>query len=93
MTHEKKINYLRIASGICRFGIDNRNLDLLVSLYDGILEKEGNFSLHDASDIEVMVDEREAVRNTSKMLDKVSKRVSEPAVEQLEKMQKEKRKK
>ena len=62
MTHEEKLNYMRLAAGMCNFGMTEDQLDLLLSLYDGVLEKEGKFSISDAIDIKVKVKEREARR-------------------------------
>lgn len=77
MTHEEKINYLRIASGLCMLSIDMKHLDLLVSLYEGVTSKEGAFSLEDAIQIELEVKDRERKRYVSETLDKVSKKVGE----------------
>jgi hypothetical protein len=32
MTHEEKINYMKIAAGIVGYGFDTKGLDMLVSL-------------------------------------------------------------
>lgn len=74
MTHEEKINYLRIASGICGFSIQNEHLDLLISLYELVLEKKGNGKIDDIVDVELKVKERTDAKKRSELLDKVSKK-------------------
>lgn len=75
MTHEKKINYMRIAAGICNYGFDNKGLDLLVSLYDLIIEKQGESDLKDVIKVESEVKHRADVKSRSELLDKVSEKV------------------
>ena len=72
MTHEEKINYMRIAAGIAGFGIKNEHLDLLVSVYELILEKKGKSDIEDVVKIESEVKHRADVKARSKLLDKVS---------------------
>ena len=62
MTHEQKINYMRIAAGICSLGFTNNQLDLLVSLYELVISKEGNTSLDDTVRVEHEVNERAIAR-------------------------------
>jgi hypothetical protein len=66
MTHEQKINYMRIAAGIAGFSIANEHLDLLVSIYDKVTEKEGKTDLHDIVNVEHEVQEREKERKRKK---------------------------
>jgi hypothetical protein len=66
MKHEEKINYLRIAAGICAFGFTNEQLDLLISLYELVLEKKGKASIEDAVAIELKVKERAENKNKLK---------------------------
>jgi hypothetical protein len=75
ITHEEKIQYMKLASGMCGFGIGIRELDLLVCLYEGVGELKGEFSLRDAAKIEVEVTDRERQRNAKDALDKISKKV------------------
>jgi hypothetical protein len=58
MTHEEKINYMRIAANLCRFGFDNASLDLLVNLYELTLEKKGSTTIDDVVVIEHLVKEK-----------------------------------
>lgn len=72
MTHEEKINYMRIAAGICGYGFKNESLDLLVSLYELILEKQGKSDIEDMVRVEVAVKQRADAKKRSELLDKVS---------------------
>ena len=45
MTHEEKVNYMKIAAGIVGYGFDKKGLDMLVSIYDLVLEKKGETDL------------------------------------------------
>lgn len=74
MTHEEKINYLRISAGICGFSIQNEHLDLLISLYELILEKKGDGRIDDIVEVELEVKERANAKKRSELLDKVSKK-------------------
>lgn len=75
MTHDQKINYMRIAAGVCGFGISNQHLDLLVSLYELVIEKEGDADIRSMADIEVQVKNRADAKHRSELLDKVSEKV------------------
>ena len=77
MTHEQKINYMRIAAGLCCFGFTNQQMDLLVSIYDLVLEKQGNTSLMDTSKVEVDVKKRADIKSKTEMLDKISTKKGE----------------
>ena len=67
MTHEDKINYIRIAAGVAGFSISNQHLDLLVSLYEKVSEKEGKTNVEDVVNVEHEVEEREKERKRKKM--------------------------
>lgn len=75
MTLEEKINYMRIAAGIAGYGFKNEQLDLLISLYELILEKKEEGNIEDVLKIEAEVKKREDVRVRTERLDKVSKKV------------------
>lgn len=47
MSHEEKIKYMTDALNLCGFGIKEEYTDLLVRIYDLLLEKEGATSLKD----------------------------------------------
>ena len=52
LTHEKKVTYFRIAANICGFHFHNSHSDLLVSLYDKVLEKGGDLDLRTIAEVE-----------------------------------------
>ena len=75
MTHDEKINYMRIAAGIACFGFSNEQLDKLVSLYEMVIKKKGGGTISDVVDIEHEVKNRSDVKSRKDLLDKVSKKV------------------
>jgi hypothetical protein len=70
MTHEEKVNYLRLTLGICEVKTDLKTADLILQLCDLIKRKKDKTNLRDA--IEVFTDVRKrypeievkAVKNT-----------------------------
>ena len=52
LTHEEKVQYLRIAMNLQNFGINARAADQLIVSFEKILELGGDFSLKDAVKIE-----------------------------------------
>jgi hypothetical protein len=62
MTHEEKINYMKIAAGIVGYCFNKKGLDMLVSMYDLVLENQGKTDLHSIVKVECAVDEREKQR-------------------------------
>ena len=58
MTHEQKIQYMRMAAGIVGFNFREQDLDLLVSTYDLILKKKGKTTVSDATEVKYAVAER-----------------------------------
>jgi hypothetical protein len=58
MTHEEKINYMRISAGICHFGFTNEQLDLLTSLYDLVLKNKGETNMEQVITVEHEVKKR-----------------------------------
>ena len=69
MTHEEKINYMKIAAGIVGYGIETRGLDMLVSMYDLVIEKKGDTDLHSIVTVEFEVNEREKERKIKEKTD------------------------
>ena len=65
---------MRIAAGICNFGIDNKNLDLLVSLYELTVKKKGATKLDDIVDVKMGVDNRAAIAKRQELLDEFSEK-------------------
>jgi hypothetical protein len=76
MTHEEKINYLRIAAGICGYGFKNEQLDLLISLYELVIKKQGTTDLESVVAIEQEVKHRMDIKSRQDLLDKVSEKVA-----------------
>jgi len=75
MTHEQKINYMRIAAGIVGYGFDNKGLDMLVSLYELVIEKEGDTDLKSVCKVEADVKSRADIKTKQDLLDKVSEKL------------------
>lgn len=75
MTHEQKINYMRIAAGIVGYGFDNKGLDMLVSLYELVIEKEGDTDLKSVCKVEADVKSRADIKTKQDLLDKVSEKI------------------
>lgn len=75
MTHEQKINYMRIAAGIVGYGFDNKGLDMLVSLYELVIEKQGETDMNSVCKIESEVKNRDDIKRRSDLLDKVSEKL------------------
>jgi hypothetical protein len=75
MTHEEKINYMRIATGIAGFCIKNEHLDLLVSLYELTMQKKGKTHLDEIVEVELEVKKRADIKSKQELLDKVSDKV------------------
>lgn len=69
MTHKEKINYMKIAAGIVGYGFDEKGLDMLVSMYDLVLEKQGQTDLKQIVKVQYEVEEREKESVLNKMED------------------------
>ena len=69
MKHEEKIEHMRTAARIVGYGFDHRSCDMLVSVYELILKKEGKTDLEMILKAKAMVEERDALKNRSEMLD------------------------
>lgn len=55
LTIDEKTNYLRIGLNLAGLNTDNKTSELIVRLYEGIMEKGGNFSIMDSAMIEAQV--------------------------------------
>lgn len=75
MTHEEKINYMKIAAGIVGYGFDTKGLDMLVSLYELVIEKQGETDLKNVCQVEADVKKRADIKSRSELLDKVPEKV------------------
>lgn len=62
MTHEEKIEYMKIAAGIVGYVFDTKGLDTLVSLYDLVIDKKGDTDLQSIVKVKCAVDDREKER-------------------------------
>jgi len=58
LEHEKKIDYLQIAAGICGFGITEKQLDLLITIYEKVLIRKGEYALDEMCDDKLEVAKR-----------------------------------
>nr|MBA3901482.1 hypothetical protein [Bacteroidota bacterium] len=72
---EEKINYLRIATGVCGYGFKNEQLDLIVSLYELVLEKKGETDITSICKVEEAVKKTADIKNKQELLDKVGDNV------------------
>lgn len=72
MTHEEKINYMNIASGMVGYRFDAKSLDMLVSLYELVIEKKGETDLKTVCKVEADVKKREDIKKRTEFLNKIS---------------------
>lgn len=45
MTHEEKVQYMKLATAICGYGFELKTVDLFVSLYEQIVADQGETDL------------------------------------------------
>ena len=45
MTHQEKIQYMKLATAICGYGFEEKTVDLFVTLYDQIVADNGETDL------------------------------------------------
>jgi hypothetical protein len=72
MKHEQKINYMKIAAGIVGYVFDTKGLDMMVSIYELVIEKQGATDLETITNVELEVKKRADAKSKSDLLDKVS---------------------
>lgn len=60
MTHDEKVNYLRLALSLQKISVTNEIADRVITTYQKILEKKGKFNIEDAVAIECMLDKKYA---------------------------------
>jgi len=65
MTHEEKLNYMRIAMSIVGYKFEVIGLDMLVSIYDLVNERKGETDLDSICAVEQAVKERAEMRAKS----------------------------
>jgi hypothetical protein len=70
MTDTQKTNYLRISLALARVGVDNQMAEMIWRTYEGLIQKEGKFSLEDQIAVELMVQEHFAEKNGKNGKDK-----------------------
>lgn len=58
MTQEEKINYMSIVTKIVGYPISKKDLDMIVSLYDLIIEKQGETDVESVIKVQFEVEER-----------------------------------
>lgn len=66
MTPEEKVKYFTIAANICGFGFNEKHTDMLLSVYEKIIEKEGKTDLEMVCKIIAECEEREQERQKMK---------------------------
>jgi hypothetical protein len=66
MTHEQKIDYMRIATSISNMGFEKHHLDLILSLYELVLAKEGETDLVSILRVQSEVEMREINRKVER---------------------------
>lgn len=67
MTHEEKIEYMSLAMGLAHLGFSKEQLDLLVSMYELVVEKEGEADLKSMTAIVLACREREDRRKSEQV--------------------------
>jgi len=75
MTHEEKINYMKIATGIVGYGFNSKDLDMFISIYELVIKEKGKTDLKMICEIQSEVEKRADTKSRSELLDKVSKKV------------------
>lgn len=58
MNRDEKVNYLRIALGLQKIGVDNETADRIIETYEKVLELKGEFSIKDGVEIELSMDRK-----------------------------------
>ena len=66
MTHQEKINYMRIAMSIVGYKFEKTGLDMLISIYDLVNDKKGETDLESIIAIEQDVKKRAEIREAQK---------------------------
>ena len=61
MTHEQKLEYMNLAGGIVGFRFADKELDMLVTTYDLIIEKQGRTDIADLCKVRADVNDRHKI--------------------------------
>lgn len=72
LTHEEKINYMRIATSMVGYGFEEKGLDMLVSLYDLVIENKGDTDLRMVCLVKEEVKSRADTKSKIELLDQAS---------------------
>lgn len=71
MNHQDKLNYMEIATRICGFGFDPEPLDLLVSVYELVIEKGGQATTKDIVILKREVKDRQVERTVAETVERL----------------------
>lgn len=77
MTHEEKIEFMRIACNMAGYNFKDEVLDMILSLNDLVLEHKGQTDLKMVCKVEEEVKKRADIKSRSELLDKFSEKVSD----------------
>jgi len=58
MNSTEKIQYLRIALGLQKIGVNDEMAERIIATYETVLKLGGNFSIKDAVQIELKLDKK-----------------------------------
>lgn len=58
MTQEEKITYMRIATNLCKFGFETKHVDLLLCLYEAVVDRKGDLTMRETAKIEADIIEK-----------------------------------
>ena len=75
---ETKVTYLRIGLGLVNINAPESVIEKIVKVYDKILEKGGDFDIHDAVEIEVGVDGKYSEKEIKAIPNKRTKKKQTP---------------
>ena len=75
MTHDEKIEYMKIAAGVVGFNFKHEHLDFIVSLYELLLEQKGKTNIENISKIADEVHHRAEMKKNQELLNKVSEKI------------------
>ena len=53
MTQEEKTSYMKVACGLVGFNFEKKGLELLVTVYDMVINKKGETSINDLVNIHI----------------------------------------
>lgn len=63
-----RIDYFRMAMALNGIAVDNQTAELIIENWNGILEKGGQFSIHDSVEIEFAVKKRYQIKRGVKAI-------------------------